>query len=249
MRDAVADVLLQRQRLNGTRPYHFAASLGLHLLLAVGVIYAALNAPTVPSRHVVSVRLAGSAKAAAGGGMRQATSTKRAPKPAKQPEKKVPEKSVATPEVPKKPVKSARDTGLFGRSELPAPRGKGTPEPSAGSSGGSVVGSGIGAVPGIGKAGVTGLEGGDFPYPTYIDRMIQLVGTRWFRPKAGDEALVQIYFEVERNGRVREAKIEKSSGSSVFDRAALRAVIESSPLPPLPPGYSGTYLGIHLTFH
>jgi hypothetical protein len=41
---------------------------------------------------------------------------------------------------------------------------------------------------------------------------------------------------------------EIASGSGLYDRAALRAVLESSPLPPLPFGYNGTYLGVHLKF-
>jgi outer membrane biosynthesis protein TonB len=32
------------------------------------------------------------------------------------------------------------------------------------------------------------------------------------------------------------------------DRAALRAVVSSSPLPPLPTEYGGSQLGVHLKF-
>ena len=39
-----------------------------------------------------------------------------------------------------------------------------------------------------------------------------------------------------------------TSGNGTFDRAALRAVMEASPLPPLPFAYNGTFLGVHLTF-
>ncbi|PYQ53934.1 MAG: hypothetical protein DMF59_00450 [Acidobacteria bacterium] len=47
---------------------------------------------------------------------------------------------------------------------------------------------------------------------------------------------------------IRDAKVEDVSGNGLYDRAALRAVLEASPLPPLPFGYSGTYLGVHLKF-
>jgi outer membrane biosynthesis protein TonB len=47
---------------------------------------------------------------------------------------------------------------------------------------------------------------------------------------------------------VHDPVTESASGNGLFDRAALRAVIESSPLPPLPFGYSGTYINVHLTF-
>ena len=55
-------------------------------------------------------------------------------------------------------------------------------------------------------------------------------------------------FVIDRDGALRDAAIESESGNGTFDRAALRAVMESSPLPPLPFGYAGTSLNVHLTF-
>ena len=100
----------------------------------------------------------------------------------------------------------------------------------------------------VGGTGVTGLEGGDFPYTLYIDRMKNLIGSRWLRPQvtAGIEATV--YFVIERDGTIRDVKLETPSASTAFNLGAQRAVLESSPLPPLPFGYSGTYLGVHLNF-
>jgi TonB family protein len=43
-------------------------------------------------------------------------------------------------------------------------------------------------------------------------------------------------------------KIETSSGLPFVDRAALRAVMAASPLPPLPPEYAASQLGVHLIF-
>jgi TonB family protein len=57
-----------------------------------------------------------------------------------------------------------------------------------------------------------------------------------------------VKFVIDRDGTLRDAATETESGNGTFDRAALRAVIEASPLPPLPFGYSGTYLNVHLTF-
>ena len=101
---------------------------------------------------------------------------------------------------------------------------------------------------GVGQTGVTGLEGGDFPYTLYIDRMTTLIGSHWARTQIAGGAKTVVYFEIERDGKIRAAKTEISSGSGLFDRSALGAVLASSPLPPLPFGYSGTYLGVHLTF-
>jgi TonB family protein len=100
----------------------------------------------------------------------------------------------------------------------------------------------------IGAAGVTGIEG-DFPYTIYIDRMRVLISQRFLRPQAGGNTLTStVSFTINRDGAIRDAKTEIPSGDGTFDRAALRAVLEASPLPPLPFGYNGTYLGVHLTF-
>ena len=57
-----------------------------------------------------------------------------------------------------------------------------------------------------------------------------------------------MHFVIERDGRIHDAAVEAESGNGTFDRAALRAVLEASPLPPLPFGYSGAYLGVRLIF-
>lgn len=77
--------------------------------------------------------------------------------------------------------------------------------------------------------------------------MRTLIGTHWFRPQGGS-GTTTVYFVVDRDGTLRDARNEVSSGNAAFDRAALRAILESSPLPPLPFGYNGTFLGVHLTF-
>ena len=100
----------------------------------------------------------------------------------------------------------------------------------------------------VGGSAVTGLEGGDFPYTLYIERMKTLIGSHWLRPQVGDLTSGTVYFTIDRDGSIRDARVETLSGNGLYDRAALRAVLETSPLPPLPFGYNGTYLGVHLKF-
>jgi len=82
----------------------------------------------------------------------------------------------------------------------------------------------------------------------YLTNMNRLIGTHWFRPQITGDLTTSISFTIHRDGSITDAKIEQSSGNGTADRAALRAVLESSPLPPLPFGYNGTYLGVHLIF-
>ena len=54
--------------------------------------------------------------------------------------------------------------------------------------------------------------------------------------------------QIMKDGRIKDAKIETSSGFELFDQAALRAVLSTNPLPPLPREYTGESLGVHLEF-
>jgi TonB family protein len=77
---------------------------------------------------------------------------------------------------------------------------------------------------------------------------LALIEARWYQPVApiGTRALVR--FTINRDGRLSRIELESSSGNSSFDRAALRALHATNPLPPLPPAYSKPSLTVHLTF-
>lgn len=51
-----------------------------------------------------------------------------------------------------------------------------------------------------------------------------------------------VRFSLTREGRIQKAEVEKSSGHSVLDEAALEAVIRGDPYPPAPDGVAGEEL-------
>ncbi len=57
-----------------------------------------------------------------------------------------------------------------------------------------------------------------------------------------------VIFYIDREGRFNNAHIVTSSGSSSLDLAALNAVIESNPFPPLPKGFPGDHVGAKFVF-
>jgi TonB family protein len=57
-----------------------------------------------------------------------------------------------------------------------------------------------------------------------------------------------ISFTIMRDGTVKDAKIGQSSGNYNLDNNALRAVLESSPLPQLPAGYDKDSASVELWF-
>jgi len=89
-----------------------------------------------------------------------------------------------------------------------------------------------------------------FEFPYYLRLMIGKISRNWRNPYSGhgEKVLATIYFQVLRDGVIIGPRVDKSSGAPTFDRAALRAVIISSPLPQLPPDYQERQLTVYLDF-
>ena len=60
----------------------------------------------------------------------------------------------------------------------------------------------------------------------------------------GDQGVAQLAFSIDRQGGVHNARITRSSGSSVLDREALALVQRAQPLPPPPPEVPGAQIPI-----
>jgi TonB family protein len=242
MDDRIGDLLAERTRLGANAAGGIAVSVLLHGALAAGIVYGAMHAAAPQEVSTLNIRITPMPSALPPA----ATSQPIAPPAPKR--LAIPE-PVAEP--PKPVVKSEPKTvplSAFGRSSKKGSETPPQPKPA-------VPAAQIAAKPGvvggidipIGSAGVTGIEG-DFPYTIYIDRMKTLIGQRWLRPQGVIGITTTVYFVIDRDGTIRDAKTEIPSGNGLFDRAALRGVLEASPLPPLPFGYNGTYLGVRLTF-
>ena len=60
----------------------------------------------------------------------------------------------------------------------------------------------------------------------------------------GDQGIAQLTFSVDRQGNVHNARITRSSGSSVLDHETLALVQRAQPLPPPPPEVPGAQIPI-----
>jgi protein TonB len=236
MEDRIGDLLAQRARLGGNPAAGLAVSVLLHVSIAAGIVYAAMHAAAPQETSTLQIQFA------------QTPATVAAPAPtmaAPTPKKLAIPEPVAEPP---KPVVNAQSKTVplsaFGQSTKkgsenpPAPKPAAAPPIATKPAGGEIP---------IGSTGVTGIEG-DFPYTIYIDRMKNLIGQHWLRPQGVSSITTTVSFIIDRDGTIRDAKNEIPSGDGTFDRAALRAVLEASPLPPLPFAYNGTYVGVRLTF-
>jgi periplasmic protein TonB len=256
MRDRVADVLAQRATLDRGAGTAIATSVLLHGGLTALAVWAAMHATAPTPAGMVNIKLMPISQPAA-----PVTKARSKPAPVveapavEKPKPEIKEPKITEPkpapvQPPKKPPeKNTVPLSPFGRStkkgsESPAVEPPKT-TPAAPAGGTLAPGPEIA----VGGTGVTGIEGGDFPYSLYIGAMQRKIGPNWFRPpSAATGTAVVVYFRILRDGRVTDARIETSSGNPTFDRLALSAVQSSNPFNPLPYGYEGTYLGIRLTF-
>jgi protein TonB len=60
----------------------------------------------------------------------------------------------------------------------------------------------------------------------------------------GEQGVAQLAFSVDRSGGIHNARITRSSGSSILDSETLALVQRASPLPPPPPEISGGQIAI-----
>jgi TonB family protein len=245
--DTVGEIIWERGRERFPLGAGTFLAVVLHVGIAAAFIYSSMTHPVrFVSPRAVAVRLlpAGSLK----GGEAPAPApeappeTKKILKPAPEDEPPPPtDKAILIPE--------KEDKKKTATSARPAPERPKAPEVSLPSSGGSPGGGAGGAVGAGGNVGVSGAAfDSDFQFGYYVERMLVAIGMNWFKPSQGGTVSPVVHFKIEKDGTISDASIERSSGLPFVDRAALRAVLSSSPLPPLPAEYSGTQLGVHLKF-
>jgi protein TonB len=92
----------------------------------------------------------------------------------------------------------------------------------------------------------------DFPFAWYLAQVQGQIARNW-DPRQGNfrsrsVVFCVVHFTINKNGTVSRITITQSSGVGVFDREAQRAV-QSSRMPPLPPGFASPTLGVSMKFN
>jgi TonB family protein len=95
---------------------------------------------------------------------------------------------------------------------------------------------------------IAGLDNPDFTYDYYIAQMVSRIDQSWTRPPVGDAVRAVISFRIKSDGSISDLTVRESSGFDTFDLAALRAVQNAAPFPPLPRAYTSVHssLGVDL---
>jgi TonB family protein len=92
-----------------------------------------------------------------------------------------------------------------------------------------------------------------YDWGPYAAEMLRRIRYHWAIPEVaemGVPGVVRIHFFIERDGRVTGVEIERESGHPPMDFAARDAILNASPLPPLPADLGGTFHeGVTITFY
>jgi periplasmic protein TonB len=254
---AVDQILHRRARRAGRRPeaVSLAAAALLHAAAVALILLLPRLAPPPPPLAFVPVQII----PAQALGVRRPASRPKAEKPAP-PE---PEPAKPAPEEPEPPAPQPQEDAPVLPPEKPEkkkPEPKPPAERSTGANAGAAVPqpnpgdeAGRRGAPDASPAGtsafgpkVGGLDNPDFRFGYYIDQLLSAIDAKWLRPPLGDEVKAIVSFRIERDGSITDLEVAESSGYNSFDLAALRAVQNAAPFPPLPRAYRHDSLGVNL---
>ena len=169
----------------------------------------------------------------------------KAPEPPKAPEITKPKAvSKPLPELKKSPREVVKKETVTPTPEKSKPPGSKTPKAAAIKSKEEIA-----SVPSI--TATAAVEAPDFKFGFYTKLIERKIGEAWSPPRIErdyDTKEVVVTFVIITTGKIQEIQVEKSSGNTFFDQAALRAVYMANPLPPLPRGFRDPDLKVYFSF-
>ena len=253
--DSVGNILAERQADRVPWAPATALALLLHGVVVGGLVYSALAKPMHFSKpRAVAVRLLRA-------GPIRAPEVPAAPAPAPPPSAEKPK--IEKPVVEEEPKPSEKAVLLPAKEDSkkkkptpppisrPGPR-QATPAVDLPTASEETQTAGTaGPAPGAGgTAGIGGfkIDQADFKYPFYIERMQAIIGLNWFKPAQIVQTNPVVHFVIQKDGTITNVEFVRRSELPYVDRAAERAILASSPLPPLPADYTGQHLGIQVVF-
>ncbi|MDP3716885.1 MAG: TonB C-terminal domain-containing protein [Acidobacteriota bacterium] len=250
--DAVSEVLIARSAKSDGLSSMVGWSAMAHVALVAAVAFvpgAWFGAIEREPEVILQISLGGPIGPADGGlatlggrTIQQVVETKKAVEPVRPPAAQTPAMIEPTKAPPRKTTPTKTDA-KDPRSTIPtkgAEIQKGTAIAETGAKGqGFGLSSGAG-----GKGGYVDVV--NFCCPGYLATMKDQITMNW-SSKQGTVAETQMRFVVQRDGRIVDVKVERSSGRADLDYLASRA-LQLAKLPPLPTEFTGSALPVYLWF-
>jgi TonB family protein len=257
----VSDILRDRMQTPAGLRRMISASVTVHVMLAALLIFGPggiLKQRGEVRRTVMTISLAGGGQGPDDGGLTpmsgrpvqtQATPEELAKRePVRPPAAKTPEMTMPLPN-----AKPARSTPAPAVKQAPDEARGRTPTRGAQTTEGNAVadtrvrGLGFGLSTGGGPGAGSSLDVADFCCPEYIATMMVRIRQAW-QQNQGSTGQTLVKFTIQRDGTLTNAEIERPSGTSTLDLAALRAILSTRTLPPLPDAFPNPTLTVHLNF-
>ena len=250
--DAVSEVLSARSGTAEGLSTMLGVSVGAHLLIVAVVVFVPANWFSLKPQEpevVMQISLGGAAGprdgglATLGGRPVQAVAEpQKAIEPVRPPAARTPAMVEPTKAPPRKTTPNPVD------AKDPKSR---TPTKGAALEQGSTVADTGGKGQGFGLSAGGGGTGGyldvaNFCCPDYLATMLDLINRNW-NAKQGATGATMMRFVIQRDGRLADISVERSSGAPVLDYMASRA-LQLSKLPPLPVAFAESALTVHLGF-
>jgi protein TonB len=258
----VTDVLRDRMQEPTGLQRMVTASLIVHAAVAAALLIVpghllGRRAPEV--RNVMTISLGGAGEGPLNGGMTAAAAPSiqkivepeqlKKPEPMRAPAAKTPEMVLPANKAPARPAKSVPEVVKTAPDDA---RGR-TPTKGTQKAFGEALtytgarGQGFGLSTGGGPGSGSSLDVADFCCPEYIATMIDRIRSVW-QQNIGGTGDVKVRFTIQRDGRIVDFATETSSGNPLLDSAALRAVVNTKSLNPLPQQFPNSTLTVHLNF-
>jgi len=255
MQEAVSAILQDRARTADGLSRMLVLSLGLHIVLAAGLLLSPGGWFSRPPQDqpVMTISLGGTEGPNTGGMTSMAgravqeIAKPNAPKvfdtpPAAKPPEMI--ESTAPPKpAPTRTIKKPADTS---RSKTPTTGAEIKTGSARVNTGGAPIPFG-GLAQGGGGAGGVKVDVANFCCPEYLTQMVAKVRSNW-RPNQGAGGQPIVKFTIRRDGVIVAVELEKSSGQDLLDLEARRAIINTQRLLPLPREFTENSLTVHLTF-
>ncbi|MBX9878741.1 MAG: TonB family protein [Candidatus Obscuribacterales bacterium] len=212
--------LMLSETTSGSYLAHFA------FIMAFLVLILFFIAPKPPQEQITEIELVPSNPAP------KKNPSPAAPKKAPEPPKPVPPKPV-----PKQVVRPVAPTPIAVVSPKPAPDMVPMPAPQPAPTAPSTSSGGGSSSGGTGSGeGDDGDGAADVDYGSWLTAMQRKIKKSWFPPRGNESNKIVIGFKAHRDGTVTGIKMVTSSGVAVADQAAVEAIKQAQPLPPLPKG-------------